>query len=300
MQQAPKFATAFVSPRTRNTTTPGLKAEKIFGVDLTYNLNLPYIKARISGYYTTIADQSKVISFYDDTRSSFTNFAMSGIDKRHYGLEAAVSVPIWNGLSVVGALSLGDYTYTSNPNFVQTVDNVDKIVLRDKVAWDGFHVESTPQTALNVGLDYSGPRNWFASVNFNYYDGLYLSMNPMYRTAKAIEYYTNILSNTNSTDEQQVAAIKAIKAIRKQERFGGYYTLSASVGKNWYIGQYMLGFSLEVKNILNDQDIRTGGYEQMRMNRVRASNGETRYSRFDSKYFYMLGTNYYLNVYLRF
>ena len=300
MQQAPKFATAFVSPRTRNTTTPGLKAEKIFGVDLTYNLNLPYIKARVSGYYTTITDQSKVISFYDDTRSSFTNFAMSGIDKRHYGLEAAVSVPIWNGLSVVGALSLGDYTYTSNPNFVQTVDNVDKIVLRDKVTWDGFHVESTPQTALNVGLDYRGLRNWFASVNFNYYDKLYLSMNPMYRTAKAIEYYTNILSSSTSTTEQQVAAIQGIKAVRAQECFGDYYTLSASVGKNWYIGQYMLGFSLEVKNILNNQDIRTGGYEQMRMNRVRASNGETRYSRFDSKYFYMLGTNYYLNVYLRF
>ena len=49
LQQAPKFATAFVSPRTRNTTTPGLKAEKVFGVDLTYNLNLPYIKARLSG-----------------------------------------------------------------------------------------------------------------------------------------------------------------------------------------------------------------------------------------------------------
>ena len=153
MQQAPKFATAFVSPRTRNTTTPGLKAEKVFGADLTYNLNLPYIKARLSGYYTTIEDQSKVISFYDDTRSSFTNFAMSGIDKRYYGVELGLSVPVWNGLSVVGALSWGDYTYTSNPNFVQTVDNVDKIVLKDKVNWDGYHVESSPQLAFNIGLD---------------------------------------------------------------------------------------------------------------------------------------------------
>ena len=107
MQQAPKFATAFVSPRTRNTTTPGLKAEKIFAADLTYNLNLPYIKARLSGYYTTIEDQSKVISFYDDTRSSFTNFAMSGIDKRYYGVELGLSVPVWNGLSVVRCLELG-------------------------------------------------------------------------------------------------------------------------------------------------------------------------------------------------
>ena len=67
MENAPKFAAAFVSPRTRNTTTPGLTTEKVFGVDLTYNLNLPYIKARLSGYYTTISDQSKVISFYDDS-----------------------------------------------------------------------------------------------------------------------------------------------------------------------------------------------------------------------------------------
>ena len=55
----------------------------------------------------------------------------------------------------------------------------------------------------------------------------------------------------------------------------------------------------EVKNILNDQDIRTGGYEQMRLRRVRTPEG-VKFSRFDSKYFYMLGTNYYLNVYFRF
>lgn len=301
MENAPKFAAAFVSPRTRNTTTPGLTTEKVFGVDLTYNLNLPYIKARLSGYYTTISDQSKVISFYDDLQRSFTNFAMSGIDKRHYGVELGLSVPIWNGLSAVGAVSWGDYTYTSNPNFVQTVDNINKIVLIDKVNWDGFHVESSPQLALNVGLDYRGERNWFASVNFNYFDNLYLSMNPMYRTAQAIGYYTNILANQSSTTEEQISAVKGIQEMRKQEKFDGVYTLSASIGKNWYIHrQYMLGFSLEVKNILNDQDIRTGGYEQMRLNKVRDAKGDTKYTRFDSKYFYMLGTTYYLNVYFRF
>ena len=301
MQQAPKFATAFVSPRTRNTTTPGLKAEKIFAADLTYNLNLPYIKARLSGYYTTIEDQSKVISFYDDTRSSFTNFAMSGIDKRHYGVELGLSVPVWQGLSVVGALSWGDYTYTSNPNFVQTVDNVDKIVLKDKVNWDGYHVESSPQLAFNIGLDYRGPRNWFAGVNFNYYDNIYLSMNPMYRTATAIKYYTNVLTSNTATNAQKASALSSIKTLRKQEKFDSAYTLSANIGKNWYIHRvYMLGFSLEVKNILNDQDIRTGGYEQMRMSKVRGEGGEQIYGRFPSKYFYLFGTTYYLNVYFRF
>ena len=97
--------------------------------------------------------------------------------------------------------------------------------------------------------------------------------------------------------------------MRRQEDLGHAYTLSASVGKNFYIKRiYMLGFSLEAKNILNNQNIRTGGYEQMRMRRTRGYNGnasgsnpaESYYSRFDSKYFYMLGTNYFLNLYFRF
>ena len=116
----PQFRDAFVSARTRNTTTPGLDSEKVLGVDLSYNLNLPWITARVSGYYTSVADQSKVISYYDDTQSSFTNFAMSGIDKRYYGLEVGVVVPIWGGISFNGALSLGDYRYTSDANFTQT------------------------------------------------------------------------------------------------------------------------------------------------------------------------------------
>ena len=304
IQQAPKFATAFVSPRTRNTVTPGLTTEKIFGVDLTYNLTLPFLKARLAGYYTTFKDLSKVISFYDDTRSSFTNFAMSGIDKEHYGIEFAVSVPIWNGISAIGAISWGEYTYTSNPNFVQTVDNIDKIVLVDRVNWKGYHVESTPQTAINVGLDYRGARNWFAGVNFNYYDNLYLSMNPMYRTNSASRYYTDVIaseiSKSDPNTEVILSAVKSIKTLRAQEKFGGYFTLSANVGKNWYIGNYMLGMSLEVKNILNDQSIRTGGYEQMRMNKVRGTDGEYMYSRFPSKYFYLFGTTYFLNLYIRF
>ena len=68
-----------------------------------------------------------------------------------------------------------------------------------------------------------------------------------------------------------------------------------------------------MNNILNCQTIRTGGYEQMRLNKIsdpilfpNAEEGmsivqkPTTYSRFDSKYFYMNGLNYYLNIYFRF
>lgn len=79
------------------------------------------------------------------------------------------------------------------------------------------------------------------------------------------------------------------------------YTLSANVGKNWYIHRiYMLGFSLEVKNILNDQDIRTGGYEPDAYEQGPGQRRRADLRPLPSKYFYLFGTTYYLNVYFRF
>ena len=315
MQNAPTFNNAFVSARTRNQITPGLKPEKIYGFDVTYNLNTPWIRARLSAYYTQMMDQSKVISFYDDTQSSFTNFAMSGIDKRYMGVELGLSVPIAWGLSLQGAVSYGDYIYTSNPKFTQMIDNSATDVVNSVVNWKGMKVESTPQTAINVGLNFRGPKSWFASIDFNYYDRLYLSMNPMYRTQYLADEIKRIYDwNSLETGRQKAYVVGVIDDIRAQEELGNAYTLSASIGKNWSIKyKYTLGFSLQVNNILNNQKVRTGGYEQMRLNKISDpiifpnAEGEmtiirkpTTYSRFDSKYFYMNGINYYLNIYFRF
>ena len=240
---------------------------------------------------------------------------MSGIDKRYMGVELGLSVPIAWGLSLQGAVSLGDYIYTSNPEFTQMIDNSATDVVHSVVNWKGMKVESTPQTAINVGLNFRGPNNWYASLDFNYYDRLYLSMNPMYRT----QYLENEIKriydwNNLETGRQKAAVVEVIDGIRAQEELGDAYTLSASIGKNFRIKyKYTLGFSLQVNNILNNQTIRTGGYEQMRLNKLSDpiifpdNEGNmtivkkpTTYSRFDSKYFYMNGFNYYLNIYFRF
>ena len=139
--------------------------------------------------------------------------------------------------------------------------------------------------AANVGLSYRSNNNIFLSADFNYYNNMYLSMSPIYRTDAVI--------TTGMTAED-------IAHLRRQEKFDSAYTLNASIGKNWYIHrQYTLGFSLEVKNILNNQDIRTGGYEQTRLTK-NTETTVTTYQAFDSKYFYMFGTTYYLNLYFRF
>jgi hypothetical protein len=137
----------------------------------------------------------------------------------------------------------------------------------------------------------------------------------MYRTEYLAKEIRRIYDWYNLESGRQMAyVVGVIDGIRQQEELGRAYTLSASIGKNWRIAyKYTLGFSLQVNNILNNQTIRTGGYEQMRLNKLsdpiifpdsegtmKIVQKPTTYSRFDSKYFYMNGLNYYLNIYFRF
>ncbi len=288
IQTAPLFQESFVSPRTRNSVVPDLTTEKTFGGDLNYSVNLPYLKLRLTGFYTTVKDQTKLISFYDDINSSFTNFSMRGIDQVNTGMELGISTPLpLSGLSAEGAVSYGYYAYTSNPYVTQTVDNSDAILLEnERVYWKDYKIPGTPQTAVNIGLNYKSPGYLFAGVDLSYFDAMYLDMNPIYRTD-----YAKVGLNPAES-----------KAMSHQEMFNSAFVLNANIGKSWYIFKnYNIGFSLEVKNLLNNKSIKTGGYEQMRLKVNEDSSGKVlNYSRFDSKYFYMFGTTYYLNLYFRF
>lgn len=302
LNDAPYFQYSFVSPRTRNAVTPGLSTEKTYGAELTYNASYSFMRLRLSGFYTKIDDQVKVLSFYDDVNRTFTNFAMSGIDQQNYGVEFAVQVPIAVGISFNGCLSLGNYEYTSDPRVTQTVDNSSKTLLENaKVFYKGLKVESTPQTAANVGLSYRGAHNWYAGVDFNMYDRNYLSMNPLYRTQAALLNRAKFTADGDIDWANMTADDKtATHDMMDQEKFKFAWTLNANVGKVWYIQRkYQLGFSLELKNLTNNQTIRTGGYEQTRLKET-TENGKLQYNHYASKYFYLYGINYYLNIYFRF
>jgi hypothetical protein len=111
-------------------------------------------------------------------------------------------------------------------------------------------------------------------------------MNPLYRTEMAV----NGPDGMTSPEELMYMAA--------QEEFDPAFLLNASVGKSWYINRkYNFGFSLQLNNILNNTNVKTGGYEQTRLI---DSAAKTRYYRFDPKYFYMYGFNYMLNLYFRF
>ncbi len=350
---APTFNQSFLSPRTRNSLIPNLTTVKTASADVNYQLSNNGYDLRLTGFYTKIMDQSDMMSFYDDSQNSFTNFAMTGIDQRHMGIELGFKIPFFvTGLSLQGALSWGEYIYTSTPLMYQTVDNSSELVadtygkpvtywasspvykIKDGaeipenstvVPTDCFemddegnyvvekiqkhHVPSTPQFAANLALNYRTTSYWFFTLGANIYANSYLDMNPLYRTLKAAAGPDNKLSDeqvavhTNNwlLDESYVDAGLTpgeINYMTSQEKFSPAVVMNLSVGKSWYIRRtYNFGFSLEIKNLLNNRDIKTGGYEQTRL--VTNSTYD-KYFKFDSKYFYMQGTNYMLNLYFRF
>lgn len=298
---APNFNQAFISPRTRNSIVPNLKTNKTLTADLNYAYSNSGYDVRVTGYYTAIKDQSKVMSFYDDAQNSFTNFAMNGIDQRHIGLELGFKVPLpVPNLALQGVVSYGQFVYTSNPKMYQTYDNSAAIVedtygvtipyWKSHPTADGktvkHYVSGTPQLATSLGLSWN-KNYWFVDADVDYFDFAYLDMNPLYRTDMATSGPDKTVTPTE------------IEYMAAQEKFKGAVLVNASVGKSWYIKRnYQLGFSLQVKNILNTTNLRTGGYEQTRL--VDNTVSKERYYRFDSKYFYMSGINYMLNIYFRF
>ena len=337
---APTFNQAFVSPRTRNTMVQDLKSVKTFASDVNWQYSGNSINLRATAYYATIMDQSKVMSAYDDVQNAFSNFALSGINQQNYGIELGFKLPTYvvPNLYVQGAVALGRAEYTSNPTVMQTLDNsaspvyfqdalgnrVDVIEVKywkespvyKKDAWGNYtevldhvqkhYVPSTPQTALSLGLSWNY-KYWFVEADAQYFADAYLDMNPLYRTAYATSGPDGIvyengeeeLSGTGRDPEAMSIAKNEIEAMATQEKFKPAFLLNLSVGKSWFIQRkYQLGFSLNAKNLLNNKEVKTGGYEQTRM--VDNTASKSRYYRFDSKYFYMSGFNYMLNVYFRF
>lgn len=306
---APTFNQIFLSPRTRNSLVPDLTTVKTFSADVNYQYAHQGYSLRVTAFYANIMDQTDVMCFYDDLQNSFTNFAMSGINQIHKGVEMGFKVPTpIDNLALQGVLSWGEYVYSSNPYMTQTVDNSSEVTIdHQKLPYwmshpvfqrnaDGnivpevdhfqkHYVPSTPQLAASLGLSYNY-KYWFIDCDADYFAHSYLDMNPLYRTDMATAGMDGVITPSE------------IEYMSTQEEFDPAFLVNFSIGKSWYRNGRQIGFSLQVKNLLNNRSVKTGGYEQTRLVDD-AGNGEYNL-RFDPKYFYMCGTNYMCNIYFRF
>ena len=92
-------------------------------------------------------------------------------------------------------------------------------------------------------------------------------------------------------------------AILDQEALGAAFTVDVFAGKSFLLTKSMkwlprgtsLYVNAGVNNILNNKNIQTGGFEQLRFD-LKNNNPD----RFPSKYAYGYGANYFINLSLKF
>lgn len=98
-------------------------SEKVAGGDITYEFNYPIVRGSITGFYTQFWDGSELNGYYDDEARTFVNQALTGIGRRHYGVEAAAAVKLGTYFTLTGAASVGSYRYTTNAMAITSAEN---------------------------------------------------------------------------------------------------------------------------------------------------------------------------------
>jgi len=279
--RAPFMRNSYISPRVNNKVVDNLKAEQIFSGDLSYNLRTPLVKARLTGYFTQVEDQTQVKSFYHDTYRTFVSYAMTGMNKRNAGLELGAEVKVSPSFTATAAASAGTYKYISRPKVTITKDNSDApLAVNQTVYIKNFFLPGTPQTAASVGLKYSSPKYWFVGFNANYYGQAYLDFNPERRTSAAV---------TGVEDDA------LYHQIVDQESIPEAYTLDIYGGASWKVKKNYINFSFNVSNVLDNQEMKTGGYEQMRFDYANKD-----VDKYPAKYFYSFGRTFFVMLSYRF
>ena len=284
--KAPFFENVFVSPRTNNVINSNVKNETVYSAEAGYVLNSPRIKARAMMYFAQFNDQLNILTFYDESQNSFGTYALSNIDKRHYGAELSVDAKIWQGLSATAALAVGRYYYNSRQKADIFVDNlVEPVSLGTTIYSKYFKVANTPQLATTFGLNYRSPKFWFIYLNANYFDQIYTEFSPARRTALAVNFLD---ANSQQWND-----------ILQQEQLKGQFTLDASGGYSWKLDNtfknmkksQFLNINFGITNITNNRKFITGGFEQLRFD-YETQNPD----KFPTKYNYAPGISFFAGI----
>lgn len=255
LTRAPQAQNAFISPRTRNEIVDNLKSEKVYSGDINYIVRYPKVKIRATAFYTKVQDETWKRSFYHDQLRSFVNFVMTGVDKLYTGFEFGAEVNLTSTLTATATLAGGDYTYDSRPLATVAQDNSAKDLEKDKLIYlENFKLAETPQMVGSIGLRYRSPKYWFVGVDFNYFNKIYVQVNPDRRSE-------NVVTNLVNTDPQ-------ISQILDQTELSDDYTLNMYAGKSWKIKNYFIRININVNNVLDNKDFRTGGFEQLRYDKT--------------------------------
>ncbi len=285
--RAPLFEYAYISPRIKDTAIDGLANERILSGDISYVWNYRRFRGSVTGFWTEMYDMTERTSFYDDQYSTFMNYVLKGVHRRYKGVEIGMAYKITPSVTLSAAGTFARYQYKNRPVGVRSYENGMMPDTAQVVYLKNFYVGGTPQTAVNIGIDWAAPKSWFFNINASWMDDAYVNLSPIRHEAlpNLWQKYPDVETLENKMEE-----------LAAQDKLNDAFVLNASIGKVIYINRKVsLNLNLNVDNILNNRKIQTYGYQQGRFD-------YTNYdaNKYPNRYFYAQGIKIYFNVGVRF
>lgn len=290
---APSLNNTFVTIRYFNTVPKSIKSSQILSGDLNYIYRGKKWKANLSTYWTQIKDQTSIQTYYLDDDGESTGFlyqSLYDMNTRHIGTELGIEYAILSTLKIKGVLSVGNFIYTNNPSVTTYREG---ILLDDEslktAYYQNYKVPGTPQRAYHLGLEYRSPHYWWLSLNGNILSDHYVSLNPGKHSASFI------LSAPPNTQTN-------VDTLLRQERFPSAFFMNFSIGKSWRIYKNGISASLNVNNILNNTQIKTGGFEQGYLGSYDKALKESQQKnpKWGNRYWFQQGISFFANIVYKF
>ncbi|MFT3794450.1 carboxypeptidase-like regulatory domain-containing protein [Flavobacterium sp.] len=308
MTKAPSLRNTFTNARLNNNILDGLESETVSGADVSYILNAPKFKARLTGYYSMIQNATKIGFFYseglslddDSGEDEFVAEITQGMDKRNLGAELGMEYQVTSTIKLTGSAAYGQYIYNNNPNVSLSVDGRQAAGLNPVVNFGQSYMKNykqggMPQQAYSFGVEYRDPHFWWVGVNGNYLADSYVDIDPLLRTNNFYQ-----VPNQGGITFPEATPERA-DFLLKQEKFDPFYLVNLTGGKSWRIKGKTVGFFASVNNVL-DEVYKTGGFESARNANYREINEDNASGTraFGNRYFFGYGRTYFVNLYINF
>ena len=304
LTQAPIIRNSFSNSRENNNIVDNLQSEKVFSTDTSYIFRGLIITSRLTGYYTSIKDATEISFYFADgvggDNTAFVQEILSGIEKKHFGLELGLEAQVTSTIKLKGAAAVGSFTYANNPDLYLTSDVTNDGIF-DENGRSGnytsnlknYKIAAGPHTAYSIGFEYRDPNYWWIGATANFFSNTFVDIAPLTRSSN---FYTDADGLTFPNYDVDLARV-----LLQQEKFDNYKVINLVGGKSWKISGYYISVFATVNNLLNTE-YKSGGFEQGR----NANYNELRRDKalekpvFGNKYWYGRGTTYFLNANISF
>jgi outer membrane cobalamin receptor len=181
-ERQPDFRNVFLNYK--NIINADAKNEKTMSFEVGYGFRNSWLSVNINAYYTQWNDKAFVKSVKvedQDLGDKYYNANILGVDANHKGIELDFVAKPFDGLSIRGMASVGDWKWDNDVRNVTLYDDNQNLLKTYDLYLKGLHVGDAAQTTAALSVNYELLEGLKVGMDYNYYADLYAEYDPLDR-----------------------------------------------------------------------------------------------------------------------